>query len=263
MTIDISLWPHVKARRPLQRQWSWDILVKALTLARDRTKEKTELPLWSPTFYPPHTTRGSENVAHLSCLVLDYDAGLSIDEGWEVWKDYRSLLHVSFNHHAETPKYRIVLPFAVPIPRANWSAVWRWAEIQTLKNIDEKCKDPGRCYFLSCLTEDPVDYTWKVREGKVLDLSHIRPLPKADYRAISAAYHRQDGPRYSVDPTARLDLGLTLGGKRGGQSVKDIPCPQCGRNSVWWPISPEKFTGWKCKHQNSCGASGSLSQLVK
>ncbi len=46
-------------------------------LADARAAPKRDLRLWSPALYMPDTKRGSENVIHLSCLVLDYDEGSS------------------------------------------------------------------------------------------------------------------------------------------------------------------------------------------
>lgn len=59
----------------------------------------------------------------------------------------------------------------------------------------------------------------------------------------------------SVDQDAREGVARQLGGVVANGIARRVPCPSCGRKSVWFAI--EK--GWAhCDHRSSCGFDGPL-----
>lgn len=114
-----------------------------------RASAKRDLRLWSPALYREGwNERGSEGVTHLSCLVLDYDKGVRIPDAVALWQDWFHLVHTTWSHTPEHPKFRVVLPLAAPVPAAKWEGVWAWAERQAAGEIDPAMKGVAATYAL-------------------------------------------------------------------------------------------------------------------
>ena len=114
-----------------------------------RRSAKRDLRLWSPALYRPGADkRGTENVTHVSCLVLDYDDGTPIAEASVTWSSFFHLVHTTWSHTAERPKFRLVMPLAFPVPAEDWGKVWSWAEEIARFEIDPAMKSPAATYAL-------------------------------------------------------------------------------------------------------------------
>ncbi|UJR82040.1 Hypothetical protein I5071_41050 [Sandaracinus amylolyticus] len=114
-----------------------------------RASAKRDLRLWSPAVYREGwKERGSEGVTHVSCLVLDYDKGVRIPDAIALWQDWFHLVHTTWSHTPEHPKFRVILPLAVPVPAAKWESVWAWAERQAAGEIDPSMKGVAATYAL-------------------------------------------------------------------------------------------------------------------
>ena len=243
---------------PTNRMFELSTLSRAFTVARPRPDHKWQVPSWSPVLLAEGSTRKGESVISLSCLTLDYDDGSSIEEASEKWAAHYHIVHTSYNHGPDKTKFRLILPLLTDVQAKHWPAVWDWAEKQSGKKIDRQCKDLCRFYYIP--VEGPL-YRSLVHEGPLLDLSHLRTIdrpPVSDYAPPVRANRRGD-----FDPTFRLQAGLSLGGKQRNDVVKGVTCPKCGRKSVWYAISPVRFTGWMCEHRNSCNATGNVADLLK
>jgi hypothetical protein len=114
-----------------------------------RAAAKRDLRLWSPVLYQEGwAERGSEGVSHISCLVLDYDQGVRIADAVALWQDWFHCVHTTWSHTPEHPKFRLILPLAVPVPAARWEALWLWAERQAAGEIDPSMKGVAANYAL-------------------------------------------------------------------------------------------------------------------
>lgn len=134
-----------------------------------RAAPKRDLRLWSPALYMPDTKRGSENVIHLSCLVLDYDEGSSIATASATWQDYFHLLHTTFSHKPERPKFRLILPLAEPVPAAEWHKVYEWAQQRTHFKVDPTGKSIGSTFALPQVPDKTSPRVAWTRPGPLLD----------------------------------------------------------------------------------------------
>ena len=130
---------------------------------------KRDLRLWSPALYRDGdgVRRGTEDVLALSCLVLDYDSGIRIGDAAAAFQDYFHLIHSTWSHTPEHPKFRIILPLAVAVTAARWSALWEWAEETTGGEIDPAPKGPAATYALPAVASPSAP-----REA----LTHAAPL---------------------------------------------------------------------------------------
>jgi hypothetical protein len=138
-------------------------------LSNARAAPKRDLRLWSPALYMPDTKRGGENVIHLSCLVLDYDEGSSIENASATWQDYFHLLHTTFSHRPERPKFRLILPLAEPVPAAEWHKVYEWAQERTGHTVDPTGKSIGSTFALPQVPDKTSPRVAWTRPGPLLD----------------------------------------------------------------------------------------------
>lgn len=260
----ITLWQSLFSKKPAyEKSWSLETLASALSKPRIRPDDKKKLPLWAPSrlvapeqrqISPSGGYRLKANVESLSCLVLDYDEGETIDHAKEVWQKYTFILYTSYNHTKKHHKFRVVLPLASPVLAKNWPGVWGWAQVFSGLKIDEKCKDPLRIYYLPCIGDDS---NFLLHEAKMLDLSHVRYDPPK-YRTPPIVA----GAIPTENPAWREAIGIQAGGRRVSDRIRDIVCPQCGRKEVWWLINPTTWTGAACNRRNSCGWAGSILQTI-
>lgn len=98
-------------------------------------------------------TRANENVISVSMAALDVDQG-TIGQVREKLKDFNHLIHTTFSHTAEKHKFRVIIPFKVPIPASDYQRAW--VELNQLIGgvADKSVHDPARLNFLpSCPPE--------------------------------------------------------------------------------------------------------------
>ena len=130
---------------------------------------KRDLHLWSPALYRPGAKRGKEGVQHVSCLVLDYDAGVSIAEATATWRQWFHLLHTTWSHTPERPRFRMILPLAAPVLAHEWEAVARWAEERTGFRIDPTGKSASSTFALPAVGSEDSPCLAICQPGELLD----------------------------------------------------------------------------------------------
>lgn len=123
---------------------------KAEALRTDRRREaKRDLRLWSPALYREGwPERGSDGVTHISCLVMDHDRPMRIQDAIAPFSDHFLLWHSTWSYTHEHPKFRVILPLAAPVPAAQWDALWTWAYKESGGEIDRAMSGPGTTYAL-------------------------------------------------------------------------------------------------------------------
>ena len=109
-------------------------------------RAKIDLRLWAPACYRPGGRRSSENVVHLSCLVLDFDQGTPISEAQARFEPWYHVVHTTWSHKQEFPKFRLILPLADPVPAEVWRPLWTWANERSGLTVDPAMKSEGANY---------------------------------------------------------------------------------------------------------------------
>lgn len=290
--LHVSFFHHARDNRPVRRNLPWSALLATLQRFRPMSggdEAKRRAPCWSPANYVPGTTRAIANVIEVSALVLDFDSGLPMDEALVPWAGHELLLYTSWRHKPEHPKYRLVLPLAAPVAGAQWTALYLDILAQQAPQADRKCQDPSRIFFLPAVGAGGPHQVLH-QAGAFLDLADRAELTSARHALEEqaarrpaqreAAIYRHRPPRredsaqredrarhlLSTDPGAREQIGLRLGGRcvqrARGPVIEGVACPQCGRPSVWWPLSPSSVRSALCEHRNTCGWMGSLFDLA-
>lgn len=270
----VAFYAHSRATEPVVRRLSWDALARALTTFRPDERAKPDCPMWSPVRLVEGATRRlAASVESVSCVVLDYDSGIAPEVARAPWMPYRHLVHTSYSHTADVPKYRVVVPLASPVPASAWLRVWHWASGLAGGANDGACKDVGRAYFLP-VARGP--HWAEVNGGPLLDVVPSRLPPAPGERTTTAPPRRpprpvggDDGRAFAhvlaVDPVARASLAGMLDARiydGPPRRATHLRCPACGEPSAWYYIDITAMRSARCKHLKSCGWYGSLAELT-
>lgn len=167
---------------------------------------KMDLPLWAPTIWPGDNRKEGSTPIEVCALVLDVDHGATLAAGVSAIEDGpMACLHTSFRHQQEVEvkdrqtkktsilredRFRLVFPFAKPVPAARYGAVWRAAE-KWMRDahglvIDPSGKNASRCWFVPAHGPG-CPYHAQINRGPLLDpvelverwptLQVVPPLP--------------------------------------------------------------------------------------
>lgn len=252
------------------RSLTLDRLVEALTTFRT-APDKLCAPGWAPhRLTTPR--RAMANVIDVSCLVYDYDDGTTIEAARETWAPWFHVLHTSWSHAPDRPRFRVVLPLEAAIPKQHFLGTWMWGAERSGRAVDAQCKDTARLYFLPS-TPDGSRGVSHVHDGPLLDPRPWRepPAPPRPPRKTTGPV----GPR-SVSSEVRAVLRTAEGRHRAavvlGARVLDRPtgtvasrvqCPRCGRDTVFFVIDNYRNPMARCEHRgDSCGWYGWIDELL-
>ncbi len=183
---------------------------RAKQLEKARGAAKTDLALWSPNLYRPGAKRGSDGVIHLSCLALDHDEGMGLEEAQQVWRDFHFLLHTTWSHHPDQPRFRVVLPLAGPVPAEDWARFWAWADARTDGRLDKALKGRASTFALPATAGPTAARVAVVHEAPLLDPlglglvdAYADPAPQAGpLPAKGTAFHGGRAGHGYVDAAA-------------------------------------------------------------
>lgn len=232
-------------------------------------RNKLAVPMWAPhTLEPVH--RLKENVTEVSCLVYDYDDGATIESAHAAWQGYHHIVHTSWSHTPEAPRFRLVLPLTAPIPRRWFERAWHFGARRG--QVDGQAKDPSRVYALPAVRSADWPRYAKVHRGaEQLDLRPFEDLPPtpAEERAERARMRARQARRavcyshdeamdeatrrFRRDPEARLRAAQLLGMHIEGEYARGGVCPVHGPGLVYFRIDPAGHSprAW-CGHKHTC-----------
>lgn len=272
-----------------EHQLAFHDLCKGFTNTPNKTttKEKKQLPLWSPTTYD-YQKRSGKNANLIWFLVFDIDDGATPFSTWRLFHEYHVIAHTSFSHQPHHHKYRIILPLAQPIPAKHWdrasvAAKEVWDKIVGKGEPDSAAlNDRARGYFRYGIPKSPSpemvahhpmnplnfhQTAWSVGRPFHLDYEHVvvkTPVKKV-YKPKVYNNGKASINEVMMDPQFRLAFAGKTGATIQGSEARYIQCPQCGRNSVHFSIDPSIPTTYKwptCNHVNSCGWWGRFEDLL-
>jgi hypothetical protein len=273
--LHLSVFDNAWDNQPKPRDSTVAGLVRALTsFPVFAVDDKRALPAWSPARFRPGATRKAGAVEEVSCLVLDFDAG-EPDEALAAWADHLVVLHTTWSHAPEAPRFRLVLPLARPVSLSAWARAWGWAA-ERAPGADPACKDPSRLYFRPARPRPDAPHLAEVRLGAPLDILALLPEPPPAAPASRSHLHQLAVParlrdsavrgRLMTDPASReraaLEAGGTITGNEGARRAAGIRCPACGRPSVWYYLAPTRLRRARCNHRQTCGWIGGVDELL-
>jgi hypothetical protein len=276
LSVELSAFDSAWDNVPKRRTTTLAGLVRALiTFPVRETSNKLGLPAWSPAKFADGSVRCAAAVETVCCLVLDFDAG-DPDVALAGWAGTMAVLHSTWSHTPESPRFRLVVPLARPVPVDRWAAAWRWAAARS-PGADPACKDPSRLYFRPALPSVDAAHLSTVQPGELLDvlalLEDVAPPVDPSLRRTRPEIHvparlRDHAVRARLrsDPDSReraaAELGAAVTGTGSQQRATSVACPACRRPSVWFYLAPARLRGARCNHRNSCGWTGGLDALL-
>ena len=136
---------------------------------RARARAKTDLRLWSPALYREGARRDSEQVVSVSCLSLDFDSGIAPEKASEDWSRWYHIVHSTWSHKPEHPKFRLVLPLQRPVLRDDWRDFWEWAAERSGSASDPALKSAGSTFALPATPNRRAPRVSFVHAGALLD----------------------------------------------------------------------------------------------
>lgn len=167
--------------------------------------DKVQLPAWGPYELLPGTMRNDGNVVEVTALVLDYDTGEDPrpalkSAGWAFgW-------YHSWSHTAASPRLRVVLPLAAPVPASLWKSFWVRETPNMPGSPDGACKDVSRQYFAFARRSDAHDSGYVLGKLYPVDLDGLEPY-------VSAAGDAGDAPEPEpLDPDVETWLSTLVAG---------------------------------------------------
>lgn len=174
-TFSISAFKNKRDNHPRELGVSWEKF--CTNFSKHRVIPSKDLaPGWSPALFKPNTTRARDNVISISMGVLDIDDGTDPDVVLRALQGYRYLCHSTFSHTAETPSYRVIVPFRTPVAASDWGGIWARLNAFVGNHNDAAVKDPSRLYFIPSCRDESLAFV-RIAEGKLLDVSELPDVP--------------------------------------------------------------------------------------
>jgi len=252
----VSTFRHLRAVQPTGRAVEVGAMARRLGQAQvcgSREERGRSVPLWSPVRYREGARRGSDGVAEVHWLVLDYDDGTPAEVARERWSGWVHIGHTSYSHmqgrpatktHPEgrppAPALRVVLPLLEPVPAEVWSEVMRGILSGLGQEADSKCIDPARMFYVPVVASPSaafkhwvhtpaggLDGPWlcladEVAQARVVveerERERVARLEAVAARARDIVDSREEQERevrrrLLEDPRAREDFGHMVGGR--------------------------------------------------
>ncbi len=272
--LEISTFVNAWDVAPQRVRCSVGGLVRALTTFPVLgVTDKRALPAWSPAIFLQGARRAADTVLAVGCLVLDVDAG-DPDAAFDPWPGVLAVMHTTWSHRPEAPRYRLVLPLARPVPAHLWGLAWTWA-VERTAEADRACKDPSRLYFRPAVSCPEAPHAARLQGGALLDLLGLLPdeppprHPPATAAVVRVPARLRDRAvevRLAHDRDSRERIAAELDARLVGQGTDrratHAACPACGRLSVWFYLEPRRLRRARCNHRESCGWAGTLGDLL-
>lgn len=267
----ISRFRNVYDNRPRTVELDLRALKVLLTEWSPPQEVKTRAPCWSPAGYPQGAKRRKSSVQAVSMLVFDCDDGTPPEAAREAFRGWCQLGHTSWSHSTETPKWRLVLPLAQPVPGEHWpsafaAALRMWALFMPPgSHPDKRCRDASRLFFLPVYRYGQDDRAAWADRGDLLKLDYdpAEVLPDPVTATPSKVWTLKGFYRHRLrtDPKARTALGVLMGGVVRAGMVGGVDCPKCSKPTARWAVDPGRGIGGYCG-DDDCDWSGPLDAVA-
>jgi hypothetical protein len=138
---------------------------------------------WSPGVFS-NRRRLIANLSRIDLLVLDVDAGCSLDDARELFSEYRHIIATSRNHQKDKhgvvcDRFRVVLFLSSPITNdKDFKSTWESVRSQ-FPFIDDACKDSSRFFYPSPMVVSINN------EGSLVEVKpFVEPTPKSSTNVL-------------------------------------------------------------------------------
>ena len=212
-TFQCSLFKNKKDNKPRFRAAKWPEVVKAFTAHLERNDKDGQL--WSPAIYGNGSARGNAGVEFLTAGCGDFDDGVAYEEVKDRLTSYEYVGHSTFSHTPDDPHFRVIIPFAAPVPKSDWPKIKARIDEHIFRVAnDQAVNDPARIYYLPSCPPGAERFS-EHHEGEWLDPYSLPESSRPE--ALPPPEHGETGPmKVQLGKTA-LDFvanGAPLGEQR-------------------------------------------------
>jgi hypothetical protein len=280
MNYYISTFPNQYQTIGKRTGVDYNNLIRGLLHPAKNENIKKFLPLWSPTTFEGDHRLGRK-AEKIWCLVYDIDDGETQFDVWKNFKQYKLIIHTSWSHTIEHPKYRLILPLRKPIPAVDWYRAAVAAKEFWVMNAGGSLpdnlalKDKARAY-----------YRYSIPPGR----EHLQRVHSTDSNCISFNLNYDHIPTKKenfykppkrplsskesiLDYRIRCEIAAGIECQISGNVARKIICPQCHKRTVWFKLDVNydsntresqnlDMTTARCNHLSQCGWRGTLNDLL-
>lgn len=102
--------------------------------------------------------RCKENVNTISCLLLDVDGTMTLEESITQWQDYEFLVYSTHSNSVEKEKFRLVIPLKTPLTLEEFDS--RHDSMITEFRVDGASFTISQCFYLPSYNENNKDISY-------------------------------------------------------------------------------------------------------
>jgi len=251
-TMSYALFASQKATQPQMKTAALDQFF-GMFEERAEIADKKLGKAWSPTIYAEGASRGNAGVTALTALVIDVDDGTSFSELECTLAPFLYIVHTSYSHKPEHPKYRVVLPLAAPVMASDWQAAWQRMNVFVKGHADPAAKDPARMYFLPSQPPGADGHFVCRNDGRLISIDDLPPLLSAPPLLASAQRAAMANRNVSYEDVG--DISVYEAGELGLEQV----LKRC--HFMQWASAPENQNAvsepeWMAMLSNACRFEG-------
>ena len=174
-TIHVSLFDSVKSTTPKSAFGPWPNVAQGFT-KRKILARKSDAPLIS--FARFNGPRSNANVECVTAVALDFDDGITPEQVSRLAGELEYLLHSTFSHTPEHPKFRVYLPLSRSVTSDEFRRIFPIIDARLGGKADKACRDPARMMYVpSCPPERATDALFEWHRGAILDPDELLAAP--------------------------------------------------------------------------------------
>ncbi len=194
-SLTISVFANARDRSPKVWSGSFERLYDEQFRTHEQRQSK-DGPAWSPATFAAGSTRGNKNVEAICALVADVDDGAGMEEMHRRLEGVAYIIHTSFSHTPDHPKYRIIVPLIEHISAAQHATIWpRFNELLG-GHLDPATRDPARIYYLPAHPPGAEGHLSELHPGRRLAITDLPAGSVPDQRS-ETLYSRAPARRES------------------------------------------------------------------
>ncbi len=175
---DFALFNNIKSVTAKQAHKSLRTITQQLSTPIESSQKDTLLV--GPYKLGPEERRANQNIESVSALVFDIDNpnGYDFDDIVALTSGYFGILHTTWSHSADAPRYRLVVHLKAEIPAREFAVVrdnFLFFNSELASIVDKACSDISRAYYwFSYPPEKANEAQCCVLMGELLDPSNLR-----------------------------------------------------------------------------------------
>lgn len=193
---DFALFNNIKSITAKQAHKSLRNITRQLSTPIESIEKDTLLI--GPYKLGPEQKRANRNIESVSALVFDIDEpkGYTFDDIIALTSEYFGVVHTTWSHTIDQPRYRLVIHLKEEIPAKDFVAVrdnFLFFNSELASIVDTACSDISRAYYwFSYPPEKANDAQCCVLMGSLLDPSNLKtPKFAGQVKDQNSIFHSQ------------------------------------------------------------------------